>query len=130
MLRSMLGSATGVVAMLSLAACGEEVLPPQIASGQDAFMRQCDICHTVSASDYRETGPNLHNVYGRHVAGDEGFRYSDTLRAADFVWTDETLNAFLESPQTYLPGTEMAFYGVASAEERADLIAYLQHVAR
>ena len=72
-------------------------------------------------------GPNLNGVAGSAVgAHAAGFAYSDTLvgMAAD-VWSPENLDAFLESPKGYAPGTKMTFAGLGNPEERANLILYL-----
>ena len=40
--------------------------------------------------------------------------------------TDRTLlNAFLENPRGYAPGTSMSYNGMRDVEDRANLIAYL-----
>ena len=44
---------------------------------------------------------------------------------AGITWTKETLFEYLENPKKYIPGTKMVFPGLKSAQERADLIAYL-----
>ncbi len=36
-----------------------------------------------------------------------------------------TLNAFLENPKGYAPGTKMSFAGLPKAEDRANVIAWL-----
>jgi cytochrome c len=41
------------------------------------------------------------------------------------TWTKAALDAFLTSPEEFAPGTAMTFVGMPSAEERADVIAYL-----
>ena len=41
------------------------------------------------------------------------------------VWTEETLSAFLENPRGFMKGTKMSFAGLKSAEDRVNLIAYL-----
>ena len=46
--------------------------------------------------------------------------------AAGDVWSYENLNAFLTKPADYAPGTKMNFAGIRTAEERADILAYLQ----
>jgi cytochrome c len=74
-------------------------------------------------------GPDLCPVLGRIVASEPGFAYSEALKAlrrrGDPVRTPAALDAFIESPEDIAPATAMTFVGLASAQERADLIAYL-----
>jgi len=42
------------------------------------------------------------------------------------VWGKETLFEYLLDPKKYIPGTKMVFPGLKSAQDRADLIAYLE----
>ena len=48
------------------------------------------------------------------------------MKRSKIVWNAGTLDGFLSSPLTYVPGTAMGYAGVADAKERADLIAYLK----
>lgn len=71
-------------------------------------------------------GPNLSGLFGRSAASAEGFGYSDALKAADIVWSREQIDAFITSPTGKVPGTIMAFAGVAKAADRSAIIDYLQ----
>lgn len=42
------------------------------------------------------------------------------------VWTRETLFEYLLNPKKYIPGTKMVFAGLKKADERADLIKYIE----
>jgi cytochrome c len=48
------------------------------------------------------------------------------MEEADFIWSEETLSAFLESPMQYLPGTTMPFAGLKKEDQRKALICYLK----
>lgn len=87
---------------------------------------QCRVCHSVSEGQPNMTGPNLYGVYERQAAMVSGFAYSPTLRDAGLTWDEDTLNQFLENPQTYLPGNRMAFGGVRDAEARSALVCLLK----
>ena len=68
-------------------------------------------------------------VIGRRAATVPGFRYSPALIAAGargLVWTRAALDAYLADPQRFLPGTEMAMPGLGVADDRRDVIDYLQ----
>lgn len=94
-----------------------------------AAVRKCQSCHTFGEGEAAKQGPNLYHIVGAPKAHMEGFAYSDILlqqQAEGQTWTYENLDAFLTNPRDYAPGTKMAFAGVRSPEERADILAYLQ----
>lgn len=102
----------------------EELFAAASAADGEAVFRNCRACHSVEAGQ-NGTGPYLHGVVGRGVGSADGFNYSGALSEAAEVWTPEELNAFLLDPKGYAPGTSMSFNGLRSAEDRANLIAYL-----
>ena len=101
-----------------------EVYAAADASAGEALWRQCQACHKLDGTN--ATGPHLVGVVNRPKASVAGFSYSQALSAmAGETWTPENLNAFLESPRTYAPGTKMSYNGMRNVEDRANLIAYL-----
>lgn len=93
-------------------------------AGRVVFNR-CAACHAIDGPN--RIGPHLDGVVGREKASVPDFAYSPALRAmAGQVWTPDALDAFLRNVRGYAPGTKMAFAGIAGAQDRADLIAYLQ----
>jgi cytochrome c len=64
-------------------------------------------------------------VWGRKAGSAAGFVYSPALRNSSVVWTDDTLVRWLANPQDVIPGQRMNFR-VATAEDRADIVAYLR----
>ena len=94
-----------------------------------ASVKKCQSCHNFGEGEPNKQGPHLYDVVGRPEGSVEGFAYSDGMlahNAAGDVWTYENLNTFLTKPSDYVPGTKMAFAGIRTAEERADILAYLQ----
>jgi cytochrome c2 len=85
----------------------------------------CSNCHnTETVGNAR--GPSLRGLLGRVVASDSSFNYSSALRRLGGRWTEDRLDAFLESPETFAPGTTMN-YRVADDEDRRALLAYLKN---
>ena len=96
-------------------------------NGADVF-RKCARCHQVGPQARQGVGPTLNGLFGRKAASLD-FRYSKSMRRAGadgLVWTAETLDAYLENPRALVSGTRMIFPGLADAQARADLLAYLR----
>lgn len=91
--------------------------------GQQLF-EQCAACHSLNANN-NENGPSLKHLIGRHTASVQDYIYSPAMKRANFEWTLNRLDAFLTNPQGVVRGTKMPFAGMADAQDRADLIAYL-----
>ncbi|MBP5856386.1 hypothetical protein KAJ83_05165 [Marivibrio halodurans] len=90
--------------------------------------RKCAVCHSLDAEAPPRSGPTLDGIFGRRVGGLRGYTYSDALRAADFVWTPETVSQlFAEGPDVMLPGTKMPIQRMPDAQARADLMTFLKH---
>jgi len=94
------------------------------ATGKRVF-KLCSTCHTVAEGGPNTIGPNLYQVFGRQVGSSEGFNYSEAVENADFIWTPEKLDEWLESPRNFLPGNRMTFQGVRKPKDREAVIAYL-----
>src|ERR1700692_574753 len=90
----------------------------------NCFQSQCAMCHGVTPGA-AGIGPSVAGVYGKPAASVPGYQYSPALIAAKLVWNDATLDKFLTSPQSDVPGTKMPFAGMTDAGQRADVIAYL-----
>ncbi|HEV7265831.1 MAG TPA: cytochrome c family protein [Falsiroseomonas sp.] len=97
------------------------------AAGQQLAGRLCASCHSFNEGGRNGVGPNLWGVVGDPHARVEGFNYSASLRGlSEQPWDYEALNAFLLRPAAAVPGTRMAFAGIANAQQRANVIAYLR----
>lgn len=94
-------------------------------AGETQF-NKCRSCHTITAGKMNMTGPHLYGVFGRHAATAEGYTYSDAMKAHNVVWDFDTLDIYLKSPQTVVPGTKMGFMGIQNDTDRHNLIAYLK----
>jgi cytochrome c len=86
----------------------------------------CVACHTFERGRHL-SGPSLASLWRRKAGGAPGFhRYSDALKRSDFVWNEETLDAWLRSPRALVPGNSMRFEGIPDEQVRADLVAFLK----
>jgi cytochrome c len=99
-----------------------------LASGQLAFNNSCRTCHSVKEGDNR-LGPNLYKVVGRKAGSLPNYGYSPAMKNADFVWDKGNLDQFIADPDAVVRGNNMKPYGgLASADIRAKVIAYLESV--
>ena len=59
------------------------------------------------------------------------YGYSSAMKSGDLVWDKSTLDRFMADPDQVVPGHSMKPYGgIASPEERARIIDYLEESAR
>ena len=112
-----------LVVLAALAVGGPAFAAADAEHGKAVF-GQCAACHTMDP-EQTSLGPHLKGVVGRKAGGLDSYVYSPPMRRADLTWTPETLDAFLQDPQAVVPGTKMPFSSALSAQDRADLIAYL-----
>lgn len=118
-------------AALAFVFAGLAALAPAMAqepgSGQ-ALFEACTACHSREPGAAATAGPNLAGLGGRLVGSDSGFDYSPALKAAreaGLRWDKDRLTAFLGDPEAMFPGTWMSPPGLARAEDRAALAAFL-----
>jgi len=114
-------------------AAAPAVIPPvapllakaDMAAGE-ASAKKCAACHTFDKGGANRIGPNLFDIVGRKPGQVAGFAYSKQMASTPEEWNYEHLNKFLANPKASIPGTKMAFAGIAKPEERAALIAWLR----
>jgi cytochrome c len=91
-------------------------------AGKALYATRCASCHSI---DFNGVGPAHKNLIGRRAGTAPGYAYSDALKNSQVVWTEETLRRWLTDPEKFIPGQKM-FISVPDAQERADIVAYLQ----
>ncbi|HTC83470.1 MAG TPA: c-type cytochrome [Rhizomicrobium sp.] len=91
-----------------------------------AVFKRCAICHTSDKGGGDGLGPNLFGIAGRKAATRPGFAYSGPLQKAGIIWNEANLTRWVASPARMVPGTKMAFAGITSKKQQADVVAYLQ----
>lgn len=104
------------------------VLPTADIKAGEAVFAKCKSCHTIEAGGPNGTGPNLHGILGKKSGTHAGFAYSPAMiehGAKMGAWSFEEASEFLKAPQKHVPGTKMTFVGLKKAEDRINLLAYL-----
>jgi cytochrome c len=107
----------------AVSAASRNAVPPDAARNGEAVYTRCAACHALA---YDRTGPRHCGLFGRQAGSVPGFAYSAAMKKSKIVWNERTLDRFLASPVTVVPGTAMGYAGIADKKERADLIAYLK----
>jgi cytochrome c len=103
--------------------------PGDIARGERMY-RACAPCHSLEPNR-NMTGPSLAEVWNRKAGSLASFpRYSPALKSSGIVWTDDTLDAWIEDPQHFIVGNTMTFQGIKDARQRADLLAFLKEASQ
>jgi cytochrome c len=97
------------------------------AAGEKAFAR-CRACHQVGENARNGIGPRLNGIVGAHSAAVADYRYSDALKGSGLVWDEANLRDYLRKPAAKVPGTKMAYPGLPSDKDQADMIAYLARI--
>ena len=96
-----------------------------VAKGAEVF-KKCAACHTATQGGANGIGPNLYATLGEPIGqGKGGFAFSDALKGVGGNWDFDKMNAWLTSPRKFAPGTKMTFAGLGNAQDRANVIAYL-----
>jgi cytochrome c len=101
------------------------------AAGEKVFAK-CKACHVIDAPTNR-VGPSLHGVIGRTAGTVEGFKYSESMiqHGKDgLVWNNENLDKYLADPKGFVPKNKMAYPGLKNADDRANVIAYIDQASK
>ena len=96
------------------------------AKAGEAVFKRCAVCHTSDKGGGDGLGPNLFGIVGRKAAARPGFAYSPPMRKSGLVWTEANLTKWVAGPARVVPGTKMAFAGITSKKQQADVVEYLE----
>jgi cytochrome c len=96
-----------------------------LTRGQRIFAK-CQICHSAEAGGPHVVGPNLYAVLGRRAGTAAGFKYSEAFRGADFTWSREKLDQYLQDPAAFVERNWMPFTGLKNPEDRQAVVCYLE----
>ncbi len=97
-------------------------------SGEQFFQTSCALCHSTKLGPDNtvviKQGPTLVGVMGRKAGTSPHFGFTQALKDSGLLWNMATLDQYLISPTTAVPGTTM-LVSVPDASTRADVTAYL-----
>jgi len=115
---------TSFICVSALFLCGSGVANAagDAIHGQQLYKQTCIACHSV---DYNAVGPAHKGVFNRKAGSAANYTYSPAVKSSTIVWNEKTLDKWLTDPEKFIPGQKMGIK-VASAKDRADLIAYLK----
>jgi cytochrome c len=115
-----------VSSALALLACGHMAAATGDATAGEADFRMCKTCHQIGEGAKNFVGPELNGIVGRKAGTAAGYHYSDANKNSGITWDEATLAKYLKRPREVMPGTKMAFPGLPSDEDIANVIAYLK----
>lgn len=98
--------------------------------GKALYKKFCLHCHTVEKDGKHRAGPNLYGIIGKPCGSMEGFAYSEANKKRQIQWTVATLDTFMENPKKLMPGTKMTSPVIRDPQDRKDIIAYLEKLAK
>jgi len=107
------------------AATESAVATTAAAGAAPATFAQCRSCHAVEAGK-NGVGPSLAGIVGRKAGTVAGYAYTDANKNSGLTWDEATLDEYLTAPAKKVPGTKMAFAGIADAAKRKEVIDYLK----
>lgn len=114
-----------IAGVITLALMSSAWADGDAAAGAKVFA-QCSACHTVGEGAQNSVGPVLNGVVGRPAGTYPSYRYSSAMRKSGLTWDEATLTQYLKGPEKLVPGSKMAFPGLTSEQDLANLIAYLK----
>ena len=117
---------SAVICGLALIATAREAWADGDAAKGEATFKVCKVCHQIGEGAKNFVGPELNGVVGRKAGTSPGYNYSEANKNSGLTWDEATLTKYLKNPKEVVPGTKMAFPGLHSDDEIADVIAYLK----
>ena len=112
---------TWVIAVVALVGSSAAALAQDAAAGEQVFKRLCSPCHDVGPEAKIKLGPPLNGIDGRKAGTFEGFNYSPANKSSGIVWSEQPFDKYIHAPMQEMPGTRMAFVGIKSDKDVADI---------
>jgi cytochrome c len=119
--------------VLAVLACIASPIAAHAAEGSAeagaAVFRKCTACHSAD-QPVNKVGPHLVGIVDRPAASVQDYaKYSDAMKqeaGKGLKWDEATLASYLAAPKKMIPKTRMAFSGLKTEQDIADIIAYLK----
>ena len=96
--------------------------------GKKVF-NKCKSCHAVKEGKHK-IGPSLFKVVNRKAGTATGFKNYRGLKGADWSWSEQNLNAYLQNPKKFVKQKtkkrSSMVLKLKKKRDRDDIIAYLQ----
>jgi len=135
--RLLSGGLDGVVRIWDVSAAGATEISPITSRSENngdrgaRLFRKCSACHDLATQASVKAGPTLSGLFGRRAGSVPGYPYSPALRNSAIVWTPETVNElFARGPDVVAPGSKMPLQKMPDAQDRAELIEFLERATR
>ena len=94
------------------------------AAGKTVF-NKCMACHAIGEGAKNKVGPELNGLDGRKAGTAEGYSYSEANKNSGITWNAAQFKDYIKNPKAKVPGTKMAFAGIAKDSEIDNLWAYV-----
>ena len=92
------------------------------AKAGEAVFKRCAVCHTSDKGGGDAPGPQSVRRCGPQGGHPSpGFAYSAPLQKSGITWTEANLTKWTAGPARMVPGTKMAFAGISSKKQQADV---------
>jgi len=117
-----------IVAAVLLVAATSPTSAQEVDAGKRVF-NKCIACHAVGPGAANKVGPELNGLIGRKAGSVAGYNYSEANKSSGIVWTEQEFASYIRDPKAVVKGTKMAFAGLKSDKEVADITAYLKTFA-
>ena len=122
-----------IAAMMALPLLADSAMAGDVEAGKTIAEKKCTMCHGFGdvIKKKGKVGPTLEGgVMGKKAGQVAGFKYSKAMQKAaedGLTWDDKNVDEFIASPKKFMKGTKMmAFPGLKTAEDRANVIAFLK----
>lgn len=95
-------------------------------AGKAIFDELCSTCHDMSGDSKNAAAPALGGLFGTQAGERTNFPYSKAMKNCGVIWSEKHLFAYLANPGKHIPGNKMSFAGLASEQDRANVIAFIR----